>query len=349
MTQARPATVDRARRLARLGRETALTVGAVLGLLCILATVLAVVLDVRPVVFRSGSMAPAIDTGALALSRTVDAGDLAVGDVVTVRDESGTRVTHRIRSLTRTGDQATLVLKGDANSVADASPYVVESVDRVVLDVPLLGYVVSALSGRAGTFGGGLLVGLLLTTVLRRRHDDDATEPATEPAGPVQVGPPVAAPVRAPLVPAGRRRVLTVLAVVGLAVLLAGTRSTSAAWTDDATVVSGSFSMRANPVVPVPPTAPLVTSCVRSGNAITLTWVRSLNATSYQVTYTNPGGRETVPGPGGATITYQTVNANFNNSTGTIRVVAVNANGTTSSNSFAYSGNGSNGVCIPSP
>ncbi|MFI5428341.1 S24/S26 family peptidase [Aeromicrobium sp. UC242_57] len=80
----------------RLVREVFLTVAAVLGVVCIVATLAGLVLDVRPLVFRSGSMAPAIDTGALAVARTVDAKDLVPGDIVSVTTRSGERVTHRL-------------------------------------------------------------------------------------------------------------------------------------------------------------------------------------------------------------------------------------------------------------
>ncbi len=174
MTSA-PPTVDArpAGRFTRLAGETALTLGALLGVVCLLSTIAAVAFDVRPVIFRSGSMSPAIETGALAFSRTVPASDLSTGDVVTVTNSKGVTVTHRIESLTRTGGEATLELRGDANEISDSESYVVSEAPRIVFDVPRLGYVVAAISGPWGVFAAGLVVGLVLTAAFSRRRSDD--------------------------------------------------------------------------------------------------------------------------------------------------------------------------------
>ena len=68
----------------RSRRELALNVGAVAGTVCILATLASVFFGITPLVLRSGSMAPQISTGALALARTVPAADLRFGDIVSV-------------------------------------------------------------------------------------------------------------------------------------------------------------------------------------------------------------------------------------------------------------------------
>lgn len=144
-------------------REVVLDLGGVLGALCIVATVVGTALGLTPLVFRSGSMAPSIETGALALARTVPAGDLRVGDVVSVRSaQTGVRVTHRVESVAHDGARTSLTLKGDANPVADAEPYVLTSAERVFFDVSLLGYVVAWTTTPAGLLAGGLLVGLAL-------------------------------------------------------------------------------------------------------------------------------------------------------------------------------------------
>ncbi|RZI84961.1 MAG: signal peptidase I, partial [Microbacterium sp.] len=169
-----PGIVDRA-----LG--VVLSITAVLGTICIAATVGAVVLDVRPLVVTSGSMAPSIDTGALVLVRTIDAHDVAVGDVVSVVGRDGARVTHRVQSATRVdGGRVSLVLKGDANDVPDAEPYVVTTADEAIADAPRLGYLVAWLSGRAGVVLGGLaLVLALLVLVGPRRSAADEDDERT--------------------------------------------------------------------------------------------------------------------------------------------------------------------------
>lgn len=152
----------------RVLRETLLTVGAISGLLCVGIALAAAIFGITPLVFRSGSMSPAIDTGALAFAKGTPATELEVGDVVSVTNASGDRVTHRIESIeVVTGNSATLVLKGDANTDADSEPYVVSEADRILFSVNRLGYVATWLSGPVAVFAGGVLVGVLLMVAWR--------------------------------------------------------------------------------------------------------------------------------------------------------------------------------------
>ncbi len=100
------------------GKEIALNVAAVAGLICIIATLASLIFGIKPLVFRSGSMEPAISTGALALAKTVPATELAVGDVISVDNDQGVRITHRVVELESAGaDTVLATLKGDANNV----------------------------------------------------------------------------------------------------------------------------------------------------------------------------------------------------------------------------------------
>lgn len=146
-----------------VGREVALNVGATLGLLCIVAALASLFFGVKPLVFRSGSMSPAIHTGALALSKTVPADELAVGDIVSVVNNQGTRITHRVAALEPSNGGVVLVtLKGDANKQPDLAPYPVTEADRVFFHVNGLGYVAAWLSSPLAIFLGGGLVGALI-------------------------------------------------------------------------------------------------------------------------------------------------------------------------------------------
>ncbi len=149
-------------------RGTLLTVGAVLGTAAVLVALLMAIFDARALIFRSGSMAPAIDTGALAIAVPVAAGELAVGNVVSVEDNAGERVTHRIVAIEIEGRVARLTLRGDDNPVADAQTYGVTTADRVLFDVPRLGYVVSWFSGPIGLFVLGLYAAFLLAVIFGR-------------------------------------------------------------------------------------------------------------------------------------------------------------------------------------
>ena len=142
------------------GRELALNLGAIAGLICVLAAAASFLFGIKPLVFRSGSMSPDIPTGALALAKTTPAADLGVGDVVSVENQQGTRITHRVHEIVSSdGATSVLILKGDANKDADISPYTVTEADRVFFSVPGLGYAVSWLSSPAAIFLGGALVG----------------------------------------------------------------------------------------------------------------------------------------------------------------------------------------------
>lgn len=160
-----------------------LWVTAVLGLLSVVASIAATAFGVQPLVFRSGSMSPEISAGALAFAEDVPASQVEVGDVVSVVDDDGRRVTHRVTSTeaSRTDpDAVQLTLQGDANPTPDATPYTVEQVDRVVLDVPWLGHVVSWLTGPwamflAGGLGAAVVLILLRSPAGRRRTGAVAT------------------------------------------------------------------------------------------------------------------------------------------------------------------------------
>lgn len=154
------------RRWVRRSASVGLSVLAALGTIFLVVALAGFVFDVRVLVFKSGSMSPTIDAGALAFARSVDAPDLKVGDIVSV-PVNDSRVTHRVAEINHTGNSASLVLKGDANTVTDADPYSVKSADRVFLHLSKLGYVSNALAGPLGSFFGGILAATLLYLIFR--------------------------------------------------------------------------------------------------------------------------------------------------------------------------------------
>ncbi|MFT4009140.1 MAG: signal peptidase I [Nocardioidaceae bacterium] len=198
---------------------------ALLGAVALLAVVAGWLFQVTPLVFRSGSMGPDINTGALGLARQVPASDLRVGDVVSVTAADGVRITHRVTRIADAPErgEVSLTLKGDANEVPDAAPYVVSSADRVFAHVDGVGYVVAWLSSPAAMFAGGLVAAWLLLTVFRGRRGE-----STKPTVPIEVPATLAVAV------------VALAAVVGLG----GSRiaGTSAAFTDAATARSGTFT-----------------------------------------------------------------------------------------------------------
>ncbi|SDS84491.1 signal peptidase I [Microlunatus soli] len=152
--------------------DVALWVVAVLGACSLLLTLAAVLFAVRPLIFRSGSMAPTITAGSLALAHRVPADAVRVGDIVSVTTDD-TRVTHRVISTRPDGDRTLLRLRGDANSAPDRDPYRVATVDKVWFAVPAMGYVISWLSRPPGVFVLAGYAAAMLALVLRRRPADD--------------------------------------------------------------------------------------------------------------------------------------------------------------------------------
>lgn len=166
------------RRRARSGARTVafwrsvlLHVGAALGVVCLVTTGSAILLGVTPIAFGSDSMAPAISAGDLALSRSVPAGDVGAGDVVSVARRDGGRVTHRVVRVEPYGSSIRLTLQADDREVPDAEPYEVTEVDRVFLSLPWLGHVFGPARGLFAVTLGAVLVACLAVVVFvpRRR------------------------------------------------------------------------------------------------------------------------------------------------------------------------------------
>lgn len=261
-----------ARRGAHALGEIALTVGALLGVLCVVVAGLALVLDVKPLIFRSGSMTPTIQTGALAVARSVPASDIQVGDVVSVVGAGDVRVTHRVTGVERSGDRARLTLKGDANEAADPLPYDVASADRVLFDVPRLGYVLSWLSGPAGAFLAGMLVVVAVLVIVRRRPTDDGgdSSAASPPGG--RGGARKGARSR-------RSRVVSRSTVAVVATIAMGAPAAAAGWIDIGTATSGTLG--SHTVVP-----PVSVTCSGGGLLADLTYTFPNRDLRYQYVVT---------------------------------------------------------------
>jgi signal peptidase len=101
----------------------------------------------------SGSMEPAIGTGAVVVERPIAPRGAGVGDVVTFKDpEGGERlITHRVKSVRVRGGTARFVTKGDANNAVERWSVPAEgSIGRVAYDVPKVGYAMAYAGGRHG-------------------------------------------------------------------------------------------------------------------------------------------------------------------------------------------------------
>lgn len=129
----------------------------------------------RPMVVRSGSMAPAIRTGDLIVIGEVSPSQVAPGDVVTFNAPSGDGlVTHRVMEVEREEGAFVFVTKGDANSsdekwTTDDAAWL----GRVVVTLPKAGYAAAALAQPrvrgALLVGGALILGALALLRIWRR------------------------------------------------------------------------------------------------------------------------------------------------------------------------------------
>lgn len=290
-------------RALRLLREVALTGGAVVGTLCLVFALLGAVADVRTLVFTSGSMAPAIRTGDLAVTRPVELARLSPGDVVSVLDARGARVTHRVVGID-TGRHL-LWLKGDANQVADPLPYPADRVDRVLLAVPAGGYVVTWLAGPPATLLLGAYL-MFLLSVLRPRGRAPSGRQGRQGSD------------------AGRHRAGSTAAglvlVLGLALAAGAPRlePTRAAFID-AVPISGT----ALGAYTVP--KPVITACSAGLTTVTVSWtaVSSPYALTYRAVVVETGQVLTVTGTGGTrSASYTTTLQTVGGATQTIRITA---------------------------
>lgn len=131
-------TRSRRRALTAAG-DVLLTVLAAAGSLCIVLMIVGWLFDVSLIMFRTGSMSPAIPAGSVAMVREIPATEMEVGDVVTVeRGEGVLPVTHRVTALLGTDattGQVDFEMRGDANAVEDPEPYSAVEVRRVVFSV----------------------------------------------------------------------------------------------------------------------------------------------------------------------------------------------------------------------
>lgn len=166
-----------ARKASRVVAELGLTVLAIAGAACIALVIAAEVFGVSIILFSTGSMSPTIPAGSAALVRETPAGEVVVGDVVTVDRPGALPVTHRVVAVQGTGPTRELTLRGDANPVDDPSPYTVEKVRLVIASVPAIAPAIAAAGSPAILGTVTVLVAGLVTWTFwpraARRHGDE--------------------------------------------------------------------------------------------------------------------------------------------------------------------------------
>ncbi|MEU4015204.1 signal peptidase I [Microbacterium sp. NPDC028030] len=134
-------------RPGRILGDILLWLAAIAGAVCILLVVLAFTAQVTLIMFRTGSMAPTIPAGAVAVVQRVPASEIEVGDVVTVDRDGELPVTHRVTTIApgAAADERIITMRGDANAADDPFPYPVTSVRTVLFAVPGIALIVAGM------------------------------------------------------------------------------------------------------------------------------------------------------------------------------------------------------------
>ena len=129
--------------------------GLTLGLaggLALLVALLPKPFGLASLVVVSGSMAPTLNVGDIAVARPVEPRDLQLGDVVTYSAKRGL-ITHRIVGLDLMAQGAFFQMKGDANLTTDPQAISAERiVGKVVFRVPRIGLLMSVTDSMTGVF-----------------------------------------------------------------------------------------------------------------------------------------------------------------------------------------------------
>jgi signal peptidase len=171
--------------LIRLVRRAVGSIGTALFVILVgfsLFTHLAPVTGHELFTITGGSMEPSIPVGSLVIATPVDASTVAVGDVVTIRDDNGTFVTHRVSRVVDTAVERSFQMKGDANESPDGGLVPARAiVGAADLFVPYAGYArafLSTLTGLIATFA--FLIALVLVYLLLGMLEPPTREASTE-------------------------------------------------------------------------------------------------------------------------------------------------------------------------
>ena len=117
-------------------------------------------------VVLSGSMEPALSVGDLVI--VAESNSYLVGDMVVYQD-GRMAVTHRIVSIT----DSEVITKGDANNTEDSPITLAQLKGKVVLAIPLVGYVINAVKTPIGTLCVIALAVFLLERSFRAEKQQD--------------------------------------------------------------------------------------------------------------------------------------------------------------------------------
>jgi signal peptidase len=178
----------RQKRRPPLGRPATivLNIAATLGILCVLFAAAAMITGMRVIIFSTGSMAPTVPAGSLAVTVPVAAPDIAAGDVISAhRAGDGALVTHRVVRVDHRENLWLVTMRGDANTAADSTPYdVTGGAQRLVFSVPAAGRLIAQVRSPWIIVAVPALLVLIAIPTRRRAHRHrSAGGPARASAG----------------------------------------------------------------------------------------------------------------------------------------------------------------------
>src|SRR5262249_40870130 len=124
-------------------------------------------LGFRPLIVRSASMVPTLRVGDVVVVEPVHVAQLHRGDIITLPDGKGQLLTHRVRTLSRSGDAIDIETRGDANRQSEYFNRDLRTqVGRIAFSVPAVGRLIVALgSPLARWFLGVIGAALVLVTI----------------------------------------------------------------------------------------------------------------------------------------------------------------------------------------
>ena len=111
----------------------------------------------------TGSMEPAIPVGSIVITK--EQSSYEIEDIISFQEE-GAIITHRIISI----DRERYITKGDANNVADTEKVQQKQIlGKVILTIPLLGYLVMWLMSPVGIISLFMIIGIWYIATGRNR------------------------------------------------------------------------------------------------------------------------------------------------------------------------------------
>lgn len=111
----------------------------------------------------TGSMEPAIPVGSIVITK--EQSSYEIEDIISFQEE-GSVITHRIISI----DRERYITKGDANNVADTEEVQQKQIlGKVILTIPLLGYLVMWLMSPVGIISLFIIIGIWYIATGRNR------------------------------------------------------------------------------------------------------------------------------------------------------------------------------------